>query len=174
MSSRIVLCQFLVCHNFNLFFMRRKYLNFNVFFGRYSDHSDMTKNALDNKRKIINSVDIVLRKVVDGYGGQDFARNSHGWPMNDLALLQKANTQQELDLALSRLREVGVLKNNNEGKSVRQVLDDVLPRYVQTPAEISRYAEYYSSLYAKSDEDDVPMEKDVKEDVKKESSDKSV
>lgn len=129
--------------------MRVKYLNYNVFVSRYP-RVEMSKNALDNRRNILNSIEVKQRLVIDGIADQSFAKNSHGWIESDLALLAKANTQQELDYALSKLREVGIVSSSNDGKSIREVLDSVMPRYVQTPGELSAYAEYYSSLHVPS------------------------
>lgn len=139
--------------------MKRKYLNYSVFLVR-NPRVELTNNKIDNRRRLLNCIDVKQRLVIDGI--QDFAKNSHGWIMNDLALLMEANTQQKLDYALSKLREVGVITNSNEGKSVREVLDSVVPRYIQTPAELSAYAEYYSSLHVPAD-----VHNEVKEDISK-------
>lgn len=130
--------------------MIHKYLNYSVFLVR-NPRVEVTSNKVDNRRKILNCIDVKQRLVIDGFGEQEFARNSHGWIMNDLALLMEASTQQELDYALSKLREVGIVNSFNDGKSVREVLDSVVPRYIQTPAELSAYAEYYSSLHVPAD-----------------------
>lgn len=131
--------------------MRRTYLNYNVFACRYP-RPGMSSNMLDNRRNILSSIEVKQRLVIDGIADQSFAKNTHGWIENDLALLQKANTQQELDYALSKLQQVGVVSSRNEDKSVREVLDAVLPRYVQTPGELSAYAEYYSSIHVPSED----------------------
>lgn len=141
--------------------MKRKYLNYSVFLSR-NPRVELTDNKIDNRRKLLNCIDVKQRLVIDGIYEQDFAKNSHGWIMNDLALLMEANTQQKLDYALSKLREVGVITNSNDGKSVREVLDSVVPRYIQTPAELSAYAEYYSSLHVPAD-----VHNEVKEDISK-------
>lgn len=110
------------------------------------DRPPISSNPIDNRRNFLKCIDSNQRLVVDGVGDQSFAKNSHGWIMNDLSLLVNANTKQDIDFAMSRLREIGLPGTNNEGKTVREVLDNIIPRYVQTPSELSRYAEFYSSF----------------------------
>lgn len=140
---------------------------YDSFFARYHDFSVFGTNKVDNNRKRIETIDKEKRMPVDQYCSQDFAKSSHGWPMSDLALLAKAQTQQEFDLAVSRLRELNIPSQNNEGKTVRQILDDVVPRWVQTPAELQQYAKYYYSSFGKSD----PVDSSGSDDKKKSSDD---
>ena len=102
------------------------------------------KSKVENIKNLVERVGKQLN-VVDGFADQDFARSSKGWILSDIALLQRAATQQELDYALSRLREVAFVSADNSGKTVQEILSDILPRFVQTPAELSRYACVYAN-----------------------------
>lgn len=126
---------------------------YDSFFARYHDFSVFGKNYVDNNRVRVELIDKEKRMPVDQYCAQEFVKSSHGWPMSDLALLAKAQTQQEFDLAVARLRELNLTGPSNEGKTVRQILDDVLPRWVQTPAELQQYAKFYYSSYGQNDSD---------------------
>lgn len=123
---------------------------YDSFFERYHDFSMFSSAGdnpkVDNNRERVEKIDPDKRMPVDQYSSQEFATSIHGWPLSDLALLAKAQTQKEFELAVSRIRELGLSGVNNEGKSVREVLDNVLPSWVKTPAEFQRYAAYYSSF----------------------------
>lgn len=122
---------------------RNKYLKVLTFLTRYS-RDPFSQDKVTNLKRIVDRVGRQLN-IVDGFANQEFAVSSKGWILSDIALLQRASSQKELDFALSRLREVGVINQTNEGKSVNEILSDVLPRYVQTPAELQRYVSFYSS-----------------------------
>ena len=137
------------------------------FFSRYHDFSDFKNDTLDNNRVRIEKIDKFQRMPVDQYCSQDFALSQHGWPMSDLALLAKAQTQKEFELAVARIRELNLPSVNNEGKTVQEILSSVLPSWVRTPAEYQRYVSYYSSFGASSrsvnplpGEDDQDVESD--------------
>ena len=91
--------------------MKVKYFNSGVIMSRY-ERPPISSNPIDNRRNILKCIDPSQRLVVDGVGDQSFAKNSHGWIMNDLSLLVNANTKQEIDFAMSRLREIGTRQTN--------------------------------------------------------------
>lgn len=123
-----------------------KFVDKQKFFSRYHNFDSFTKDLNYNKQRRLNFIDPDKRLPVDQYHGQDFALSSHGWPMSDIALLAKAQTQQELDLAISRLRQLNIQGVDTSGKSVAEVLHDIVPRWCQTPSELQRYAKYYTSF----------------------------
>lgn len=148
---------------------RYRGVNYASLFERFGSLDAMTHNVVDNRRRLIENVDSRYRLPVDQFSSQDFAISKHGWPLSDLALLSKAQSQKEFELAVSRLRELGLKGVDNSGKTVAQVLGDVLPSWVKTPAELQRYASYYSSFG-----DDSKVESLDSDDKKQSSDDKSV
>lgn len=139
-----------------------QFVNKDRFYGRYHAFDQFKADKNFNKKVHLDLIEPKQRLPIDQYSSQEFALSDHGWPLSDVALLAKAQTQQELDLALSRLRELGLTGVNNEGKSVAQVLHEVVPRWCQTPAELQRYAQYYTTWFdpsSVSDETDDPKDK---------------
>lgn len=76
---------------------------------------------------------------VDNFDCKEFNRNDAGWPRNDISQLARAQSQSEYDSILRRLVE---LKNNQTlpaDMKVKDAINLIKPRYVQSPNEIDLF-----------------------------------
>ena len=91
--------------------------------------------------------------VVDQFPGKEFCIGEFGFPLSDIALIEKAQTQKEFELLASRLQEIDVPKIDNSKKSDQDIIKNLMPAWVQSPSEIAKFADYYNELN--------PVEKEV-------------
>lgn len=96
-----------------------------------------------------NSISIATCRVekprvvpIDQYASQDFNRGFNGLPANDLTLLERAQTLAEAQLVASRLSEIRSTSDLSD-LSDREIVARIKPAWVQTPAEIDRFMDYY-------------------------------
>lgn len=91
-------------------------------------------------------VDERLIAGVDQYDSEDFNMNDCGFVRNDLSQLMRAQSQSEYDALLRKL--VDVPSSNSslpEDMPIEQAIAQVIPRYVQSPSELSMFAESLAS-----------------------------
>lgn len=99
------------------------------------------KVKVKKTKKYIEPV-LAVMLPVDQYPAQDFNKGLNGLPANDLTLLERAQSAQEVELILSRLQELRS-QSKNVGKSDAELICEIVPRWVQTPSEIDKFMEYY-------------------------------
>ena len=71
---------------------------------------------------------------------EEFQFNAYGFPMNDIAALNGAKSLQEYNMILQRLQQYQADNPDTSNLTPRELLDSVVPRSFQTPAEIERAA----------------------------------
>lgn len=86
-------------------------------------------------------------RPIDQFNSEDFNLSSNGFPANDITLLLRASTQKEFDLIASRLQEIKVSQPDNKGKSDKQLVAELMPSWIQFPAEIDRFMDYFNGLH---------------------------
>ena len=89
----------------------------------------------------------VYDKPIDQFPSQEFNKGSNGWPANDITLLARATSQKEYEMILARMQEIKIDQPDNSKKSDKQIVSEIMPSWVQSPAEIDRFMEYYNSLH---------------------------
>lgn len=106
----------------------------------------MFKNVL--KKRSIDERLVPSRIVclpIDQYANQDFNYGRNGLIANDLTLLERANTLAECELIAQRLNLYKAENPNTDGLSDSQIAQLIKPRFCQSPAELSRFIDYYYS-----------------------------
>lgn len=106
-------------------------------------------NRLKNSTSVINydeDGNIVDSFVVDQFPGKEFCIGQFGFPLSDIALIEKAQTQKEFELLASRLQEIEVPNIDKSKKSDQDIIKNLMPAWVQSPSEIAKFADYYNEL----------------------------
>lgn len=106
---------------------------------------------------------------VDSYDVKEFNLNDAGWPRNDISQLARAQSQSEYDSILRRLVELKNTQTLPSDMKVKDAINLIKPRYVQSPNEINDFVNSLGSdtiaslelVYGKKQQD---IGKDVKED----------
>lgn len=88
---------------------------------------------------------MVYVKPIDQFNSQEF-NLVNGLPASDLTLLSRASSKADYELILSRLQEIKS-ENINKDKSDKQIISEMMPAWVQTPAQIDRFVEYYNRTH---------------------------
>lgn len=78
---------------------------------------------------------------VDQYDSQDFNLNDCGFIRNDLCQLLRAQSQSEYDSLLRKLVELPPSSSLPEDMPIDEAIASIIPRYTQSPSELSFYAE---------------------------------
>ena len=73
---------------------------------------------------------------------EDFQYNAFGFPLNDIAALNGAKSLQEYNMILQRLQTYAADNPNYSNLTTKELIDTIVPRSFQTPAELSRAAEW--------------------------------
>lgn len=97
----------------------------------------------------------VNRVPIDQFNSQSFNIGSNGLPANDITLLMRAQNVREYEVILNRLQEVRVKNPNNKGKTDKQIIGEMMPSWVQTPAEIDKFMNWYNQTHEISFSDSV-------------------
>lgn len=108
-------------------------------------------------------VEVTSPKVaIDQYPSEDFNIGFSGRPANDLTLLERAQSMSEVQLVLSRLQQYKA-NNPNVDKTDKEIIAEIVPRWVQSPSEIDRFMDYYyqNVVEPKLGAKPVSVEKDV-------------
>lgn len=96
---------------------------------------------LDKNKNAVNAI------PVDQFNSQEFNLGLNGLPASDITLLARAQSIKEYELILSRLQEVRTKNPNNKGKSDKQIIGEMMPSWVQTPAEIDKFVDWYNASH---------------------------
>lgn len=83
---------------------------------------------------------------VDQFNSQTFNLGFNGLPANDITLLARAQSDLEYQTILARLKEQPQSKTN-EGKTDKQIIAEMMPSWVQTPAEIDKFMDWYNKSH---------------------------
>lgn len=75
----------------------------------------------------------------------DFLFNSYGFPLNEIAALERAQNVQEANLLLERIQNYVANNPDNSRLSLSDMIKSVSPRSAQCPSEVARAAEYISA-----------------------------
>lgn len=78
---------------------------------------------------------------VDQYDSQDFNLNDCGFIRNDLCQLLRAQSQSEYDSLLRKLVELPSSSSLPDDMPIDEAIASIIPRYTQSPSELSMYAE---------------------------------
>lgn len=97
-------------------------------------------NVCELKKEQING----RSAKIDQFDGNDFCLNDCGFIRNDLSQLMRATSQAEYDMKLRQLVEVPST-SIPDNVSVTEALSYIMPRYTQSPAELSLFAESLAS-----------------------------
>lgn len=105
---------------------------------------------------------------VDSYDVKEFNLNDAGWPRNDISQLARAQSQSEYDSILRRLVELKNTQTLPSDMKVKDAINLIKPRYVQSPNEINDFVNSLGSdtiaslelVYGKKQHD---LGKDVKD-----------
>lgn len=81
-----------------------------------------------------------LSAKVDQFDSNDFCLNDCGFIRNDLSQLMRATSQAEYDMKLRQLVEVPS-SSIPDNVSITEGMGYIMPRYTQSPAELSLFAE---------------------------------
>lgn len=101
-----------------------------------------------NVNEFIQSVPKSRRAFASQDSVQSFALNDCGWPMSDVTLLLKVQSDDQISSVLNRLVELKQSNNIPEGTSDQQIIMDyIVPRYVGTSSE---YLTYLTGKYETS------------------------
>lgn len=106
---------------------------------------------------------------VDSFDVKEFNLNDAGWPRNDISQLARAQSQSEYDSILRRLVELKNTQTLPSDMKVKDAINLIKPRYVQSPNEINDFVNSLGSdtiaslelVYGKKQQD---IGKDVKVD----------
>lgn len=107
---------------------------------------------------------------VDQYDSQDFNLNDCGFIRNDLCQLLRAQSQSEYDSLLRKLVELPPSSSLPDDMPIDEAIASIIPRYTQSPSELSMYAE----IVAKRDMTTLHDAYEKSLNLKKSSSDSSV
>lgn len=81
---------------------------------------------------------------VDQFASQEFNIGENGHVMSDIEVIMKV---QDEDLRRVLLQRLDVQKVIEDSRSDYEKLRDVVPRYIQTPAEIQQFIRVFHELY---------------------------
>lgn len=82
----------------------------------------------------------VVRSIpVDSFDVKAFNLNDAGWPRNDISQLARAQSQSEYDSILRRLVELKNTQTLPSDMKVKDAINLIKPRYVQSPNEIDDF-----------------------------------
>lgn len=82
---------------------------------------------------------------IDQLPAQSFNVGQTGFPESGLTVLVRANNVQELERLLQN-SAILAQRNENAGKSIREILDGIWPKNMQTPSEIAYVSERAAQL----------------------------
>lgn len=99
-----------------------------------------------NIRKVAKSQFNSYAAPVDQFDGQDFNFNDCGFIRNDISQLMRSQSQAEYDMKLKMLTEIPS-SSIPDNVSVTDAISYIIPRYTQSPAELS----YFAELLARKD-----------------------
>lgn len=91
-------------------------------------------------RKVAKSQFNSYAAPVDQFDGQDFNLNDCGFIRNDLSQLMRSQSQAEYDMKLKALTEF-TSSSLPDNVSVTDAISFIMPRYTQSPSELSYFAE---------------------------------
>ena len=86
-------------------------------------------------------------RPIDQFNSQSFNVGFNGLPANDITLLARAQSLKEYEVILSRLQEVKSSGVNNKGKTDKQIIGEMMPSWVQSPAEIDKFMSWYNDTH---------------------------
>lgn len=89
---------------------------------------------------------------VDQFLTKDFNRNDAGWLRNDLSALAAAQTKEQYELILHRLKELPSKSNIPEGTLLKDAFDMIKPRMMQTENEFADFAQFMTEKGIKNAE----------------------
>lgn len=96
--------------------------------------------GFDDKGNLLNYV------AIDQFSGQEFNMNRFGWMQSDISALMQADSLAIQDRILSRLNLIRS-DPSNAGKSDKQLLQELIPRTVQSYGELSMFLDWYKTKY---------------------------
>jgi hypothetical protein len=73
---------------------------------------------------------------------EDFQFNAYGFPLNDIAALNGAKSLQEYNMILQRLQTYAADNPDYSNLTTKELIETIVPRSFQTPAELSRAADW--------------------------------
>lgn len=104
-------------------------------------------------------------RPVDQFPAQPFNRGVNGFPANDITLLSRATNAKEYEQIIARLDEVKVSNPDNTELSDVEILEQMIPSWVNTPYLLQRFADYYNSTHTKPLSEPVEVEKPVEKPI---------
>lgn len=128
----------------------------------------MFRNNSYHRIKGIPHCDKSVKCPVDQFAAQEFNIGENGHVMSDIEVIMK--TQSE-DLRKVLLQRLDVHKVKEDSRSDYEKLRDVVPRYIQTPAEVQQFIKVFHELYPAEQPltVDEPIENEVTKEVVSES-----
>lgn len=96
--------------------------------------SDFSQNLANMVRCVPEN----MRAVPDQSPVQDFNFGESGWPMSDINALLAAQSDIEIERVAQRLTE-RKSKSNTDGLTDKEIIADILPRYVCDQASLFQY-----------------------------------
>lgn len=120
----------------------------------------------------VNDSGNVQTRVVVVTSG-DYDRNSFGFIRSDFAMLAASQDAMSLQKALSKMQEFAATEVDNSDKSFEEICQQIIPRFVQSPAELDRFELYcidnaldtYAKLKKLDDEQKVAIAKAKQEEI---------
>ena len=95
-------------------------------------------------KSVVVPVDACVQHLcgVDQFLTKDFNRNDAGWLRNDLSALAAAQTKEQYELILHRLKELPSKSNIPSGTPLTDAFDMIKPRIMQTENEFADFAQF--------------------------------
>lgn len=89
---------------------------------------------------------------VDQYLSHDFNKNDAGWLRNDLSALAAAQTKEQYELILLRLKELPTISNLPKDVPLKDAFDFIKPRSMQTENEFADFVQFLTEKGLKAQE----------------------
>ena len=81
-------------------------------------------------------------RILTDHTEQEYTKNGYGFYRSDIASLNHATSVAEYNYILGKMQDYTAQNPDNSKKSVKQMIVEINPRFVQTPAELDIAAEY--------------------------------
>lgn len=111
---------------------------------RYINYKEMIASQKNHR---VNYSNRVFSSHVDQFASKDFNLNEFGHIQNCINQYIRAETDKERQQLLQAI-QVLEPDNSNVGKSVDDIIREVVPKTVQEPSEIDRYVDYLRTVGA--------------------------
>lgn len=84
----------------------------------------------------------LLERSFDRVAALDFTVNKYGHIRSQFSVLMESNDSLEQARVLNAMQELTSNEPNNEGRSFRDLVREIKPRWCDTPAELDRFEQY--------------------------------